>query len=174
MNNPVLKAIADRRSIRAYQPQQITKEQLEALLTAAEQSPSANDVQPWHFSVVQNTDILGELSIETNSHYNREDDAFYGASTVIFLSYSETDEDWACYDCGIAAQTIALAAHSIGLGSVIIGLTKPAFNGERGEYFKNLLKFPDSNNFTVAIAIGIPTATKEAHPIKPNRVDIIT
>jgi nitroreductase len=73
-------------------------------------------------------------------------------------------------DCGIAVQTIALAAHSIGLGSVILGLPDAAFRGEKAEYFNKLLKFPDKFKFVVAIAIGVPTATKEAHPIEPDRV----
>ena len=39
--NEVLKAIRDRRSIRSYEPEQITDEQLQALLDAALQSPTA-------------------------------------------------------------------------------------------------------------------------------------
>ena len=62
MTNQVLSAIADRRSNRGYKPDQITKEQLDAILTAAEQSPSARNAQPWHFTVVQNQSVIKEVN----------------------------------------------------------------------------------------------------------------
>ena len=67
-------------------------------------------------------------------------------------------------------MNIALAAHSLGLGSVILGLPDAAFNGPRENYFNKLLKFPENYEFAVAIAIGVPDAAKEAHPIKPGKI----
>jgi nitroreductase len=173
MTNPVLTAIADRRSNRGYKPDQITKEQLDAILAAAEQAPSARNSQPWHFSVVQNQDIIKEVNDEANSILERTDDIFYNAPTVIFISRNK-EAKWGFHDCGIAVQNIALAAHSLGLGSVILGLPDAAFTGPRASHFNKLLKFPEGHIFAIAISIGIPTATKEAHPIEPGRVTIIT
>ena len=173
MNNPVLTAVADRRSIRGYKPDQITKEQLDAIMTAAGQSPSARNSQPWHFTVVQNTAIIKEVNDEANKLLERTDDIFYGAPTAIFIS-CDASSRWGRLDCGIAVQTIALAAHALGLGSVILGLPDAAFTGPRGAYFNQLLKFPEGYSFAVAIAIGVPATTKEAHPIEPGRIDIIS
>lgn len=175
MTNPVLEAIADRRSIRGYQPEQITKEQLDILLKAAEQAPSARNAQAWHFTVVQNKDIIKEVNDEANAKLKREPgaDIFYGAPTVIFISCDPDAHPWARLDCGIACENIALAAHSIGLGSVIIGMAYVALDGEKKEYFDKLLKFPEKYTFAISIAIGIPTTTKDAHPIQEGRIDII-
>ena len=41
MTNAVLKAIADRRSNRGYAPRQLTEEELDAIMLAAVQAPSA-------------------------------------------------------------------------------------------------------------------------------------
>jgi nitroreductase len=172
MTNPILAAIADRRSNRGYKPEQLTKEQLDAIMTAAEQAPSARNAQPWHFTVVQDQAVVKEVNDEANLRLERTDDIFYGAPTVIFIS-SEGESKWSRLDSGIAAQTIALAAHSLGLGSVILGLPDAAFSGDKAGYLSKLLKFPGGHKFAVAIAIGIPTATKEAHPIEPGRVDYI-
>jgi nitroreductase len=172
MTNPTLAAIADRRSNRGYKPDQISKEQLDAILKAAEQSPSARNAQPWHFTVVQNQNIIKEINDEANSILERTDDIFYGAPTAIFIS-CDKESKWGRLDSGIAVQTIALAAHSLGLGSVILGLPDPAFTGPRADYFNKLLKFPETHDFAVAIAIGIPTVTKEAHPIEPFRITFI-
>ena len=171
MTNTVLDAIADRRSIRGYAAQQLSKDQLDALLKAAVESPSARNSQPWHFSVVQNPDILDEINAEAYQNMGREKgDIFYGAPTVIFLS-CVADDRWTRLDCGIAVQTLALAAHSLGLGSVILGLPEAAFTGLRGDYFNRRLKFPEGHSFAVAIAIGVPTTTKDAHPVLPGKID---
>jgi nitroreductase len=172
MNNPVLAAIADRRSNRGYKPDQITKEQLDFILIAAEQSPSARNAQPWHFTVVQNQSIIKEVNDEANKILERTEDIFYNSPTAIFIS-CDSSSKWGRLDSGIAVQTIALAAHALGLGSVILGLPDAAFTGARADYFSKLLKFPEGHEFAVAIAIGIPTVTKEAHPIEPGRIDII-
>ena len=173
MSNPVLNAISDRRSIRGYKPGPITKEQLDAILKAAMESPSARNLQPWHFTVVHNQPIIKEVNDEANKIFGRTDDIFYGAPTAIFISSDTSNEKWGRLDSGIAVQTIALAAQSLGLGSVILGLPDAAFKGPRAEYFNNLLKFPEGHQFAVAIAIGIPNTTKEAHPFEPNRISYI-
>ena len=86
MNNPVLSAISNRRSIRKYKPQQISEEALQTLLKAAVEAPSANNAQPWHFTVVQDAAVIKAVNEEIKSIFGREDDIFYAAPTVIFLS----------------------------------------------------------------------------------------
>ena len=171
MSNPVLEAIAGRRSNRGFKPEQITDEQLKILLDAGEQAPSAKNQQPWFFSVVRNRAILDEISTETNKDLKRDDaDIFYGAPTVIFLSCNPDGHRWSRLDCGIAVENIALAAHAIGLGSVIIGICYSVFDDERGERFNKILKFPADHSFAVSIAVGVPTVTKDAHPVEPGRI----
>ena len=60
----VLKAIADRRSHRAYTEAQIPEETLAAILRAGLEAPSARNRQPWHFSVVQNAELIQEVHDE--------------------------------------------------------------------------------------------------------------
>jgi nitroreductase len=173
MTNPVLSAIADRRSNRAYKKDRPTKEQLDAILAAAVQSPSARNVQPWCFTVVQNDAFLGEINAEVSKNLNIDvGDIFYAAPTVIFIGANVRGPTprWALLDCGIAVQTMALAAHSIGLGSVILGMPEAAFVGPRGEYFKKIVKFPETYEFAVAIAIGYALDTKEAHTVEPGKI----
>jgi len=172
MNNPVLSAISNRRSIRKYKPQQISEEALQTLLKAAVEAPSANNAQPWHFTVVQDAAVIKAVNEEIKSIFGREDDIFYAAPTVIFLSADKKNK-WGKLDSGIAVQTIALAAHSVGLGTVILGFPSAAFTGAHAEHFHRLLKFPETHEFAIAIAIGIPDETKEAHPVKKGHIDYI-
>ena len=173
MSNPVLDAISNRRSIRGYRKDALAKEQLDALLKAAAEAPSARNRQPWHFTVVRNMDVVAEVNAEANKIIGEDmGDIFHGAPTVIFIS-GEKGWKWSKLDAGIAVQTIALAAHSMGLGSVILGLPDAAFMGPRAEYFDKLLKFPENYEFAIAIAVGVPNTTKEAHDILPDKVQYV-
>ena len=57
-----LEAIRTRRSIRAYTDELITDEQIDALLSAAMQAPSAGNQQPWHFIVIRKRAGLEQLA----------------------------------------------------------------------------------------------------------------
>ncbi len=180
MSNPVLQAIADRRSNRGYAPEQISEEQLQALLIAAQQSPSARDLQPWHFSVVQDRALLDEFALDYAKIMAQNSEKpdigsgyhlFFRAPTVIFLSTAEMPVSrFAQVDCGIAAQNIALAAHALGLGSVILGRPMDVFGSPRGEYYERKMRFPEGNHFAIAIAVGRPTLSKGAHKFREGRI----
>ncbi len=175
MVNPVVHAILERRSIRSYQNQQISPEQLKTLMDVAVASPSARNTQPWHFSFVQNKALLSEISqAVAQALDNPGFDVFYQAPTVVFLSRSTTENQaYGAIDCGIAVENLAIAAHGMGLGSVILGLPRAAFTSPRAEEFRKALRFPEGYDFTIAIAIGYAAASKEAHPVDAGKVDLI-
>ena len=64
----VLKAIADRRSIRSYTDEPVSDEMLKKLIDAAEQAPSAMNRQPIHFTFVRDKAILKAFSDEARAH----------------------------------------------------------------------------------------------------------
>ena len=175
--NEVLKAIQDRRSTRGFNDVQLTEEQLQALIDAALASPTARNTQMWHFSVVQNKELLDQFNAELSmmmpnapENYN----VFYYAPTVIFISRpAECDNSFVEVDCGIACENIALAAQGLGLGTVIVGFPKMLFNSERGAHYNQAFGFPEGNKFSIAIVVGNNTVTKEAHPIGENKVNIV-
>lgn len=185
MTNPVLQAIDERRSIRSYTDEQVSKEHLDLLLSAALASPSARNSQPWHFSVVQNQALIERINRAAVEQLKiGADEAllnrlntpgytiFYHAPTVIFLS-ANPEGRYSALDCGIAVQNIALAAHSLGLGSVILGMPRAAFEGPEKEALERELDFPEGASFQIAIAIGHPAASKEKHPVEEGKISFI-
>lgn len=170
--NPVINAIHERRSIRDYKDRPVTQEELKVILDAAVASPSARNAQPWHFSVVTDNAVLTEINKEASLKIGREMDIFYNAPLVIFIS-GDAQNKFASIDCGIATQTIALAAFSLGLGSVILGFPEVAFSGEKKDDFKQRLQFPEGYEFAIAVAIGEPASSKEAHPVKEDAISIL-
>lgn len=185
--NEVMKAILERRSTRGFNDVQLTEEQLQTLIDAALASPTARNTQMWHFSVVQNKELLDQFNAELakliasklpeGARGRFEDNdfhVFYNAPTVIFISRpEECDNRFVEVDCGIACENIALAAQGMGLGTVIIGMAKDLFLCERGEYYKKAFAFPEGYQFSIAIVVGNNTVTKEAHPIGENKVSIV-
>lgn len=185
--NEVMKAIMERRSTRGFNDVQLTEEQLQTLIDAALASPTARNTQLWHFSVVQNRALLDQFNKELaqlmasklpEGARGRFDDndfhVFYNAPTVIFISRPEVcDNRFVEVDCGIACENIALAAQSMGLGTVIIGMAKDLFLSERGAYYSEAFRFPEGNVYSIAIVVGNNTVTKEAHPIGEGKVSVV-
>lgn len=184
MTNEVLHVIAKRRSHRKYLETQLSEAQLQALTTAMLQCPSAVNRQPWHFSVVQDAKLLKRINEaarlqalklpEDRRSPRFADPAYellYGAPTVVFISAPDTA--YSAVDCGIAVQTIALAAESLGLGSVIIGMARLAFEGEEKQALEEALQFPEGHRFQIAISLGTPDDDKEPHELRPEKISLI-
>jgi nitroreductase len=184
VDNKVLETIKARRSIRAYQKKQLNKEQINALVEAALASPSAMNLQPWHFIVVQNQSIVNELGQGVVAYFknigdeniiqrleSRNNKVFYDAPCVIVISAKP--EGMYQIDVGIAAQNIAVAAKSMGLDSVILGLPRVVFEGEIAENWKNKLQFPEGHEYGLAVAVGYAAMEKEPHERDHSKVTFI-
>ncbi len=176
-----LQAIANRRSHRGYTPEQIPEEILEQILTAALESPSARNRQPWHFTVCQDAALIQEVHDEAARVMGKGGSPrfadpnfqiFYYAPTVIFI-FGEKENQWTPVDCGIAVENISLAAESLGIGSVILGLPKPAFCGEKADELRKRLRCPEGYDFVIAISLGYASDTKDAHEKKPEKISRI-
>ena len=72
----VMDAIHERRSIRAYRPEQITDGQLKEILEAGLAAPSAMNSQAWHFTAVQDEALLNRVNEATRKGFikNAKDD----------------------------------------------------------------------------------------------------
>lgn len=188
MNNPVQQAILDRRSIRKYESTPLTDEQLAVLKDAALASPSAVNAQPWHFVFVRNAEVIDQVNeaVREGLIANEKDPArtamfrkpeysvFYHAPAVVFICGKKNDENrYGDFDTGIATENICLAAHALGLGTVILGMPRFAFQPIADKGMEKLLRFPEGLEFKIAISVGTPAAGKDAHPIGENKVSYI-
>ena len=124
--NEILRCIAERWSCRDFDGRPIEREKLDAIMKAAVQSPSAMNRQPWEFVAIIDKAMIEEMdkaamdvlaAREDKSFYNRMMErggsVFYNASAMIFVIKKKM-ANWDTFDCGIATQNIALAAHSLG------------------------------------------------------------
>ena len=162
----VLSAIAKRFSTRGYTDEKLTKEELDILIRAGLQAPTAANRQEVHITVVDGSNpILKEIEDEKNLGRGIQDPPhnFYFEAPVVLILSADKAFYWGKLDAGIAVENIALAAEALGLGNLIIGCIKDALTGEKRDYFANALKFPEGYEFEIAIAVGHKAATKEPH-----------
>lgn len=164
--NEVLNAIANRSSTRGYTEQKLTREELETLILAGLQAPTAANKQEIHITVVEGDNPIltemEELKNQLRDIRNPSSNFYYGAPVVLFLS-ADSEYYWSKIDAGIAVENIAIAAEGMGLGSLIIGCVKDALAGEKKAYFADALKFPEGYEYEIAIAIGYKATSKEPH-----------
>jgi len=176
--NPVLKTIAERSSIRAYREETLKEEEINALLTAGLQAPTARNMQEIHISVLHGAHpVLAEIEEEKRKlamsrmdekgkeMIRRNPDNFYYNAPHIFMLSADRDFFWSKLDAGICAENISLAAQSMGLGSLIIGIIREAMEGEKKEYFAEICQFPKNYEFAICVAVGYRNTEKIPHGI---------
>lgn len=174
--NEVLETIKNRRSIRKYKPEQIKDDELKMILEAGMYAPTAHNEQPWHFTVVQNSDVLRHINTVVQADMAKSDvewirnmgsnPAFsvtYQAPTLIVVS-GRADALAMQADCAASIENMLIAAESLGIGSVWLGLTRYLF--ARGDEVAKL-GLPVGYKPYYSVALGY--AAIERRPIAPKR-----
>jgi len=146
----VIEAIRGRRAVRDYAPEAIGREQIAELIGTAVRAPSAMNRQPWSFTVVQDRERLERWSTAAKSHVltslaarpelqhfretlaSADFNIFYNAPALVVISATAEDE-FTATDCALAAQTLMLAAHAMGLGTCWIGFAHGWLNTPEGK-----------------------------------------
>lgn len=180
-NMNVVEAIYARRSIRQFLDRQISRTQVEELIGAAVQAPSAMNRQPWAFSVVQDQKLLRSIGEEAKNllmssvewrklsehgrgpFSDRNFDVFYGAKTLIVIC-SLQDGFQPVGDCYLAAQNLMLAATAMGLGTCPIGFARDVL---RSESFRKKLLMPATYTPVLPLAVGYPSGFAERSARNP-------
>ena len=164
--NETLKSIRNRRSTRAFLPEQLKDVDVQAIMDAAIYAPSATNKQPWHFTVVQNKDMLDrlnasfkEIAKKSDNEYirrfadNEKFHVFYNAPTVVLVS-GDANNNYASVDCAAAVENMLIAAESLEIGSCWIGLIAYLLNSEEGKDFVQQLGIPEGYKQIHAVSLG--------------------
>jgi len=170
--------IIGRRSIRRFEETPVSHELLEQIVETASFAPSWKNTQVTRYIAVEGetkTKLAACTTIWPNNGAIMESAPMVIAVTVVTgRSGFERDgsfstgkgDSWQMYDAGIASQTLCLAAHEQGLGTVIMGLYDEA------EVTK-LLDIPDTQELVALIAIGYPAQSPDA-PKRKEVADLLS
>ena len=168
----LLDTIKKRRSIRRFNSDPVEKQKVDALLESIRWAPSWANTQCWEIILVEDADIKNRLR-DTLPPTNPARKAMVEAP-LIFVVCGATQKagyykgevttkfgDWFMFDLGLATQNLCLMAHSLGLGSVIVGL----FDHDK---VRDILGIPKDYEVVVMVPIGYPSM--DAKP--PARRDV--
>lgn len=143
----VYEAIRQKRSVRQFSEQPLPDEAIQRILNAGRRAQSSKNTQPWHFIVIRNRETLQQLS-KAGTYMGHVAGA---ALCVAFVTENLQAEDsnWIAFDVGQAAAYMQLAAHELGIGSVIGAVHQP-------EIARETLGLPQDRRCDVVISFGYP------------------
>ncbi len=161
--------IKGRRSVRRYLDKDIPDDLLDEVLESVRWAPSWANAQPWEIVVIKDKALKESIQSTVNPR-NPSSLALVNAPVLLVVcgqlkksgyyndTYPTKFGDWFLHDLGLATQNLCLAAHNIGLGTVIVGL----FDHDRvGE----LINLPDNHEVLTLIPLGYP----DQEPKPPKR-----
>lgn len=184
--NETIKLIKERRSVRVFKEDQISDEVLNEILEAGLYAPSAMNAQSWHFTVIQNHEVLEKITVAAKETFSKLDSphfkslatndkykVFYNAPTAIIIS-GDSKSYSPELDCSAAAENIMLAAKALGVGSCWIGSMQYIFGNGNNDALKKDLEIPEGFKPLIAISLGYAAnETSKAPDRKPNKVNFI-
>jgi nitroreductase len=171
---PVIEAQLNHRSVRAYLPDPVSDDQLEAIIAAAQSASSSSNLQAWSVVAVRDPASRAKLAEFSDNHVAEaplqlvwladlarlEKLAQLTQRPSAALDYLEAFLV-AALDATLAAQNAAIAAESLGLGIVYIGGLR-----DKPEAVAELLDLPPKVVAVFGMCVGTPDPARPAS-IKP-------
>jgi nitroreductase len=167
MMTDLMSLIRGRRSIRKYEERPVTDADLEQILEAVRWAPSWTNCQCWEIVVVKDAVTKEKLQATLPEKGNPALKAMVQVPVVLVLCartrvsgfYKDRPStkfgEWFMYDLGLATQNLCLAAHNLGLGTVIVGL----FDHDRAAA---TLEVPAGYELVSMIPLGYPAKSGSA------------
>ena len=180
----LFEAINNRRSIRKYTSDPVDDKKINTILEAGRWAPSWANSQCSRFVVVRDAKVraaLGEAMVKMKGPDGKEfaPPSVAAINTVPVVicvcgaigasgvypgaagspTYVTDKGDWFMYDTALATQNMVLAAHALGLGTVILGL----FDAAKAE---KAIAIPQGYRLVVMVPVGVPAQVGKAPPRK--------
>ena len=166
MEKKFLEIIRTRRSYRSYQPEQITDEQLNAVLEAGTYAPTSRGLQSPFIVAIQNEELKARLAKMNAEIMGVTTNPYYDAPTYV-LVFVPADAPNGIQDASLVMENMMLAAHAQGLGSCWIHREREMFATEEGKELMQQWGLPEGLVGIGALALGYPDA--EPSPAKPRK-----
>jgi len=138
-DNCVTSVILSGYSEKAYTSEPVTDQQLDLILKCGIKAPSARNIQPWKFTVIKDEATMKEIV----------NDVVPGNVLVIVSGIESESGTTPDFDCGLATESMFLAAHGLGLGARIYGSPTGNINSK-----KELFQIPSGYKAVIVLRIG--------------------
>ena len=176
-----------RRSIRNYKNDPVSNEILKDLVQSAIKAPSAGNMQPWRFVIINDKKFLKEISINCKANLlrridnnpddfasryrhmfeNPEFNIFYNAPVLVLIQGNSNVKNH-MVDCTLAASYLMFAAVSKGLGTCWVN-----FALSMSDSIKEKIKIPCGYKIVAPLVVGYPAVIPEMPKRKALEIEII-
>jgi len=146
-DNGVTNTILSGYSERVYTTEPVTDQQLDLILKCGIKAPSARNLQPWKFTVIKDEATVKEII----------KDAVPGNVLVVVSGIESESGTTPDFDCGLATESMFIAAHGLGLGARIYGSPTGNINSK-----KEVFQIPAGYKAVVVLRIGNVDKTVDA------------
>lgn len=166
--------IEQRRTIRKYSPDtNVTKEQVQELIKAAQEAPSWKNTETGRYYCVLSENMKLRLRQECLGYANNDVKTEHAALIVTTFVHdhagfqkdgtpdNEIGNGWGCYDLGLQNENLILKAEELGLSTLIMGLRD-------ADKIREMLSIPEEETIVSVIAVG--KAAEE--PARPKRREL--
>ena len=162
-------AIKERHSVRRFEEKPIPHEEIEKIVELARFAPSWKNTQIARYIIVEDREKIEALASDACTYgFSFNAKTILSAQAVCVLTYvknrsgfdrdgsfSTPKEDrWQNFDCGLFAGHFILAAHELGIGTVILGY----FDEEE---IKKIISIPENQAIGCIIPMGYPKFSQE-------------
>ncbi len=134
-------------SERAYTSEPVTDRQLELILKCGIKAPSGRNIQPWKFTVIKDEISMNEIV----------NDVVPGNVLIVISGIESENGSTPDFDCGLATESMFVAAHGLGLGARIYGSPTGKINSN-----KDLFQIPSGYKAVMVLRIGNADKTVDA------------
>lgn len=170
-----IKMIKERRSVRKFKNEKVDRETMKEIISISRWAPSWGNFQVARYTIVDDDTIIKRLGTEGVKGFVYNVDTLKNAKGVAVLSFvkgksGKLDGDeyatskanvWEVFDAGIACQTFCLAAHTKGVGTVIMGVIDD-------DTISKIVGLPEEETVAALIVYGYP----DEDPAPTSRKDV--
>ena len=150
--------IMTRTSIRQYKDQSVEQEKIDIMLKAAMAAPTAVNLQPWHFIVIDDAKTIGLLAGQQPTNAPLMIAVCGDTNKTTMPDGKGKLPDFWIQDVSAATENLLLAAHALGLGAVWTAVY-PIM--ERTAEVANVLNCPQNIIPLAVVRIGYPDESPE-------------
>jgi len=166
------KVLEERRSVRAYTSEKVSREQVEEILKAAQLAPSWKNSETGRYYVVMSDEMLKKVKEDCLPSFNARNsanapvlivtgfvtgDAGFGADGPV----NDMGDMWGAYDLGLQNENLCLKARELGLDTLIMGIRDE-------DALRSTLDIPGNVQIAPVIALGY----RDIEPKMPLRKEL--
>lgn len=169
-----------RRSVRRFEDRPVSRELLTEVVRLAQFAPSWKNSQTVRYYIVDDPALKDQIAEDATMGFRKNCDNLKSAAAAVIIATvtgvcgyeadgapsTELGSHWQSFDAGIATQTFCLAAHELGLGSVIMGL----FDGKK---VAELAALPEGLQVSCLLAVGYPAEGPHGKAVRLPLEDVL-